>query len=202
MALALSLAACDRVDPPAPAASAHAGHEHRELAADEVSTLSIYQLEGAWQTADGASLPLSALRGSPVLALLFYARCESVCPLLVRDLQQVEALLGAASERVRFALFTFDPEHDSAARLAEYARARGLAAPRWTLWRGSPEQVRELAAAVGVRYRSAGEGKFSHTMRLVLLDANGVVVEHWDGLDRPVAPIADRANAIASEPRQ
>ena len=65
---------------------------------------------------------------------------------------------------------------------------------------GAPDQVRELAATLGVRYRPTGTGQFSHTMRIVLLDRAGVPVEHWDGLSRPLEPIAAAATALAKSP--
>jgi protein SCO1/2 len=143
---------------------------------------------------------LASLRGSPVLLLLFFGTCDYACPLLVHDLKRVEGLLTpAAREQVRFALVTFDPERDSPERLAVYAREKELAAPRWVLLHGGQDQVRELAATVGVRYRPTGTGQFSHTMRITLLDREGSAVEHWDGLQRPVEPIAAAASAIAEK---
>jgi protein SCO1 len=178
--------------------SAEAPHVHRDLPGAEPSSLSLYQLEGDWTTATGESVPLASLRGSPVLLLLFYGTCDYACPLLVHDLQRADALLTpAAHARVRFALVTFDPERDSPERLAAYARERELDSPRWLLLHGSADQVRQLAATTGVRYRPTGTGQFSHTMRIVLLDPEGVPVEHWDGLKRPIEPIAAAASRLA-----
>jgi protein SCO1/2 len=159
-----------------------------------VADLSIYQLEGDWTAADGDSAPLARLGGSPVLLLLFYGTCDYACPLLVHDLQRVEAMLDADTRaRLRFALVSFDPERDTPERLAKYASDLKLDPARWRLLHGTPDQVRELAAALGVRYRPSGKGQFSHTMRIVLLDSSGVPVEHWDGLARPLEPIAQAA---------
>ncbi len=196
---ALASAACRERERSVALPPAEPAHQHRALEGGELASLSLYQLEGAWTSAGGETLELSALRGSPVLLLLFYGSCDSACPVLVHDLERVDSLLDpGARERVRFALVTFDPERDTPERLAAYAHERKLAAPRWTFLHGSPEQVRELAAAVGVRYRPAGQGQFSHTMRILLLDREGVAVEHWDGLERPVEPIAARASALAA----
>ena len=178
------------------AKSEHAAHQHRELPGDALPGLSLYQLEGAWSTAAGASQELSAFRGAPVLLLLFYGSCDSACPVLVHDLERIAAQLGPTSE-VRFALVSFDPERDTPERLSAFASAHRLELPRWTLLHGAADQVRELAAAVGVRYRPSGDGQFSHTMRIVLLDRSGVPVAHWDGLTRPIEPIAQRASELA-----
>ena len=188
--------ACDAETEHAP----EAHHVHREIAGGDMTGLSLYQLEGDWVAAGAESAPLASLHGSPVLLLLFYGTCDYACPLLVHDLQRVDGLLSAtAREQVRFALVSFDPEHDTPERLAAYAREQGLAPPRWRLLHGSPEQVRELAATVGVRYRPTGTGQFSHTMRIVLLDRDGVPVQHWDGLERPLEPIAAAVTALAEK---
>ena len=197
--------ACDARDEhgagQADAHAGHAAHVHRDLAGSEPSGLSLYQLEGQWTAASGESVELATLRGSPVLLLLFYGTCDYACPLLVHDLQKVDTLLDPATrDRVRFALVTFDPERDTPERLAAYGREHGLDPPHWLLLHGSPDQVRELAASVGVRYRPTGTGQFSHTMRIVLLDREGAAVEHWDGLERPLEPIAAAASALAARP--
>ena len=199
---ALALACGREKTQPAPYHAEHAEHTehtHRDLAGGAPAELSLYQLAGRWTKPDGATLELAELRGKPVLLLLFYGTCDYACPLLVHDLERVAELLPSDAG-VRFVLVTFDPERDTPARLAAYARQHELDPLSWTLLHGDPEQVRELAAATGVRYRPTGTGQFSHTMRILLLDREGVVVEHWDGLERPVEPIAARAAALARQP--
>lgn len=179
----------------------HAAHRHRELPGDTLPGESLYQLEGAWTLPDGASAELSSLRGSPVLLLLFYGTCDAACPVLIHDLERVDALLAPeARKAVRFALVSFDPERDTPEKLAALARSKGWDA-RWRLLHGDSEQVRELAAAVGVRYRPSGGGQFSHTLRIVLLGRDGAPLEHWDGLTRPVEPIAARVSALTAQGR-
>lgn len=194
MLLACLTQACD-------AESEHADashHVHREIPGGDLAGLSVYQLAGDWTDTSGEPAPLAQLAGAPVLLLLFYGTCDYACPLLVHDLQRVEGMLDAATRaQVRFALVTFDPGRDTPEALASYAQKLELATPQWQLLHGSPDQVRELAATLGVRYRPTGTGQFSHTMRIVLLDRAGVPVEHWDGLARPLGPIATAAAAQA-----
>jgi protein SCO1/2 len=116
----------------------------------------------------------------------------------VHELQRVdEALPREARARLRFVLVTIDPERDTLERLDAYARRENLDRARWLLLRGSADQVRELASAVGVRFRPGGTGQFSHTMRILLLDRRGVERDHWDGLEPPVGPIVSAAVAAA-----
>ena len=186
-----------------PAQPLHVGHaEHGELAGDEpASDHSLYTLPGHWLDQSGRSFELKSLRGSPVLLVLFYGTCDSVCPIVVRDAKRVEAMLSAQDlSRTRFVLVTIDPKVDTPERLLAYARKHELDLSRWTLLNGPPEQVRVLANVLGVKYRPTGAGQYSHTIRINVLDQQGNAVEHADGLARPLEPIAARiASLLASE---
>jgi protein SCO1 len=177
----------------------HRGHgEHRALAGDPpAAARSLYALPGSWTDQSGRPFTLASLRGSPVLLVFFYGTCDSVCPTVVRDVQKVEALLPAADRsRVRFVLVTIDPQVDTPERLLAYAQKHALDASRWSLLNGPAEQVRVLANVVGVKYRPTGTGQYSHTIRISVLDRDGVVVDHADGLERPLAPIAARVSSL------
>ncbi len=176
----------------------HAHHQHAALPADApLPDRSIYQLEGAWTDPGGRSVRLAELRGDPVLVLLFYGTCEHACPALVRDLQRIEAGLAPEDRaRTRFLLVSFDPERDTPERLAAYAAEKGLESERWLLLHGHPEQIRELALVLGVRYRPSGNGEFSHSMRITLLDRDGVVADSLEGLGQPVEALANAVTAL------
>jgi protein SCO1/2 len=158
---------------------------------------SLYQIAGSWTDQNGRPFALSSLRGSPVLLVLFYGTCDSVCPTVVRDAKKVEALLPEADRRrTRFVLVTIDPQVDTPEHLLAYARQHDLDRSRWTLLNGPPEQVRVLANAIGFKYRPTGTGQYSHTIRLTVLDREGNVAEEADGLERPLEPIAARLSAL------
>jgi len=166
----------------------HGEHVHQAMpGAAPLPDRSVYQIGGAWTDQNGRPFRLDQLRGHPVAALMFYGTCKQACPILVEDLKRLDALLApAARERTRYLLVSFDPSRDTPARLAAYARERGLDPARWTLLHGAPEQVRELAMVLGIRYRPTGDGEFNHTMRITLLDPDGVAVDRTDGLRQPL----------------
>lgn len=189
IALAAAYAFADEPDP-------HA--LHRELPGDApASDRSLYQLPGTWTDQSGRPFSFDTLRGRPVLLVLFYGTCDSVCPVVVRDTKKVEAMLPEADRRrTRFVLVTIDPKVDTPKHLLAYARKHALDLSRWTLLNGPPEQVRVLANVLGVKYRPTGTGQYSHTIRIHVLDREGVVVDHADGLERPLEPIAARVSAL------
>ena len=63
------------------------------------------------------------LRGKPQVVAMFFASCQYACPLIVNDMQRIEAALTPAQRaRVGFTLVTFDPRRDTAEVLADYRR--------------------------------------------------------------------------------
>lgn len=172
------------------AETAHgASHDHAHHVVEGTAPLSgrsIYQLEGSWRDVQGGAFALKELRGHPVVALLFYGTCAHACPALVHELQELDKALDPAQRSaVRYLLVTFDPERDTPETLAAFARDKQLETDRWKFAVGESHQIRELALLLGVQYRSTGDGEFSHTSRLTLLDREGVISTSADGLDGP-----------------
>jgi len=144
---------------------------------------SIYQFGSRWTTDAGKQIKLGALRGRPQVVAMFFANCQYACPLIVNDMQRIEAALTPAQRaRVGFTLVTFDPKRDTAEALAEYRRVRNLAAERWTLLRAEPDDVQELAALLGVRYKQDARGQFAHSNLITVLNADGEIVRQQVGL--------------------
>ena len=77
--------------------------------------------------------------------------------------------------RIRFLLVTVDPEQDTLAILRDYRREMKLDR-RWKLLRGSPEDVRELAAVLGFNYEQIESGQFAHSNLVTVLDRRGEIV--------------------------
>lgn len=170
-------------------------HAHHRMAkpteepADPPSTDSLYQLTSRWTDSQGRQLPFTSLRGQPVVLVMFYASCEAICPLLLKDAQRIErALTPAQRAQVRFVAVSFDPQRDTPAKLAAYAKQRGLDAARWTLLQGEEDDVEELAAVLGMRFRPTGTGDFVHTNLITVLGPDGVVRARQVGLGQSVEP--------------
>lgn len=170
---------------PAPAQSPANEHDHAVMPpAPAIPGESLYQLEMQLTTADGRSHALAELRGQPVLVTMFYASCQGVCPLLAFTMRRMEADLSAAQRpQLRMLLVSFDPARDDAGALAGFARLNRLDPARAWVARASDSQVRELAAALGVRYRDVGNGVFSHSAVIALLDEDGAIVARTSTLN-------------------
>jgi protein SCO1/2 len=87
-------------------------------------------------------------------------------------------------------LVSFDPERDTPQRLAELAALHGVDQNRWSLARASDEQVRELAAVLGLKYRRLDNGEFNHSSVISVLDADGTIQARVEGLEQPLEVLA------------
>ena len=153
-------------------------------AAHPVSDRSLYQLDSSWTNDAGAALKLVSLCGRPQVVTMFFAKCEYACPVLVHDMKKVEAALPEnLRAKVGFVLVTFDTERDTPAALAEYRQNHELP-PNWTLLRGAPDDVLELAALLGVKFKKDARGQFAHSNILTLLNAGGEMAHQQIGLNQ------------------
>src|SRR4051794_31672 len=94
---------------------------------------SLYQLRSAWTTDAGQKMRLAELRGKPRLFVMFFAHCQSVCPMTLGRLKSLEAALPPDwGNRAGFVLVTLDPRRDDSGALAEYRKDGGLRRDRYT----------------------------------------------------------------------
>jgi len=146
---------------------------------------SIYQLESKWTSDVGREIQLRVLRGKPQVLVMFYASCQWACPLLVHDLKQIEtALPEKLRDEVRFVLVSFDSKRDTVERLHAYRKMHELSTKNWTLLRGNPDDVRELAAVLGVNYREDLLGQFAHSNVITILNRDGEIAQQNQGLNQ------------------
>ena len=158
----------------------------KEVAADQpVSDKSLFQLDSSWTNDKSRELKLGALRGRPLVVTMFFAKCEYACPVLVHDMKKVEAALPEnVNTNIGFVLVSFDTERDTPAALAAYRKIHDLPA-NWTLLRGSADDVLELAALLGVKFKKDARGQFAHSNILTVLNSGGEVAHQQIGLNQP-----------------
>jgi len=114
------------------------------------------------------------------------------CPLINRNLAAVQRELSAAGSSANWHLLSisFDPEYDTPARLAEYARPYGIESGHWTFATGATEDIQKLGGAfnLGVVHNGA---QIDHTLRTVVVDATGRVQRILVGNDWKAAELID-----------
>jgi protein SCO1/2 len=188
--------ACGGSDRQEVAATAAAPPCHEELPPAASAAGSLYELALPLQTASGASAGLDLHRGHPVLIAMFYGTCTQACPLTVAKLRSIEAALPEAQRReMRVLLVSLDPARDTPAAMARLGARHGLDA-RWTLARTEDEHVRELAAALGVKYRALPDGEINHSAVITLLDGAGVPQARLESLSAPIESMVAAAAGL------
>lgn len=150
---------------------------------------SLYQLDSVWNSADGRKLKLAELKGKPQVVTMFFARCELACPVLVHDVKRIEAALPPELQgKVGFVLVSFDSARDTPEVLRGYREQQELNANTWTLLQGKPDDVLELGALLGVKFKKDARGQFAHSNVITVLNSAGEIVYQLNGLNLDVTP--------------
>ena len=151
------------------------------------SDKSLYQTESQWTTDANKKIKLAALKGRPQVVVMFFASCQYACPILVHDLTRIEAALKPALRgKVGFTLVTFDTKRDTPEVLAKFRATRNLSPTNWTLLHGADDDVLELAALLGVKYKEEASGQFAHSNLITVLNGDGEIVHQLVGLGQDI----------------
>ena len=130
----------------------------------------------------------ASLTGLMVLlaaVVMFFASCEYACPILVENLKTIERTLPAEVRgKAGFLLVSIDPDRDTPEALRAYRAKHAFDAANWTLLHGGVDDIRELAAVLGIQYQRDSRGQFSHSNVITVLDQDGVVAFQQAGLNK------------------
>lgn len=170
----------------------------RELKAGKAYTdRSLYNLDSLWFSDQGKQIHLGVLRGRPQVVAMFFTRCEFSCPVIVANLKQIEAALPPeVRAKTDFLLISFDAERETVDTLHAYRLRQKLPNEHWTLLKGKPEDVRELAALLGVNYREDERGQFAHSNTITLLNSEGEIINQQQGLNQPTTIMVDKITGL------
>lgn len=146
-------------------------------AATSLPADSLYQLDVRLTNQDGQAQPFAARRGRVQLVTMFYTSCTMVCPMIVDTLKLTRgAVAEPARDQLDVLAVSFDPARDDVPTLRRYAAVRKLDLQHWTLARAEPQDVRRLAALLGLQYRQLPDMEFNHSSELILLDRDGRIL--------------------------
>lgn len=169
-------------------ARASAGTVSRSTANYETPAVTLVRGDGK-----RISLPRELDDGRPVLLNFIFTTCSSICPLTSRTLEEFQRKLGSEAAKVHLMSISIDPEQDTPARLAEYAR-KFHAGPEWQYYTGT------VAASVAAQKAFdvfRGE-KMSHTPVTLLRSAPGQPWLRIEGFVTPDELVADYQKLLAS----
>ena len=165
----------------------HEGHEGHETTISAPKTESLFNITDTWVSSDEKTFKLSSFGGKPTVIAMVYTSCQYVCPLTVANMKRIEKSIPSAQlDKVNFAVFSFDPDRDTPAKLKEFAKTHGADGANWTLAQGKTNSVRKLAVSLGVKYKKTKSGDFEHDATISVLDGDGVIKYQTDAMNKNV----------------
>ncbi|EAR21316.1 SCO family protein [Nitrococcus mobilis] len=144
-----------------------------------VATPAVVMLE----TQSGARINLADLRGQWLLIDFIYTRCSTSCVALGDEFAQLQDRLGAPLARgsVRLLSISFDPAHDTPARLATYLQRSRSRAAGWLAARPvTPEGLAQIKRVFGITIIPNAQGGYTHNAAIHIVDPRGRLVAILD----------------------
>lgn len=165
-------------------------------ASDVVRGVSIFGLTTKFTNQHGKPMALDEARGHVTIIAMFYASCPLACPRLIANVKAAEDALSPEQRRdLRVVLVTIDPENDTPAALAGVVDRYKLDGARWSLLTGKDDDIRDVAAVLGIKYRE-DDGSINHSSVITLLDREGKIDARFDGLTDTRLPQAQRIREL------
>jgi protein SCO1 len=118
---------------------------------------------------------LADMRGKVVLVSFIYTRCPlpDYCPRMVENFRAVRSRFAAEMDH-DLVLFTvsFDPQYDTPARLAAYARTNRAETPGWYFLTGAAAAIDHVCESFGIEYYP-DEGLITHSLQTAVIGRDG-----------------------------
>lgn len=139
---------------------------------------------------------------TPMLTTFFFSHCQTVCPVLVGALREVQmdAINNGYADSVTFLPITFDPARDDAKRLKAYTEKMNVATDpnNWHFLRPDSEQRAKevIQEQFGVMFEKQPRKKengymFRHQALIVLANADGYVERAYRGQSPSPKPMIE-----------
>ena len=124
----------------------------------------------------GARLSLADLRGKVLAVTFIYTSCKDTCPIVTAKMASLQRELGADfGLRVRFVSITVEPEVDTPAVLAAYARAHRADLGGWSFLTGSSAEIEDVVRHYGAFAKRHKPGDVDHLFLTSLIDRKGMM---------------------------
>lgn len=121
-------------------------------------------------------LSLSDLKGRVWVADFIFTRCAGQCPPMSRQMSRFQENVKGLS----LVSFSVDPENDSPAALAAYAKEYQADPARWSFLTGSKDELGRVAR--GFHVTELGEPML-HSVSFILVDTQGFIRGYYDSGD-------------------
>ena len=117
------------------------------------------------------------------IANFFFASCQSICPMMSNQLQEVQKAF-LADDSVLILSHSVNPLHDTVAVLSNYADTYGVKTNKWHLLTGNKKQIYDLAKTSYLVNAFEDDGSpegFLHSELFLLIDKKARIRGMYDG---------------------
>ena len=143
-----------------------------------------------FQDQNGIWISDNDMRGKVAVVEYFFTTCKSICPIMNKQMQRVQAAYKGNNEVSIFS-FTVDPEVDNMEQMKRYAREHHADDKQWHFLTGKRADLYSLARksffilkpAEAQNLGDAG-GDFIHTNNFVLIDRQMRIRGYYDGTSK------------------
>lgn len=161
------------------------------------SEYSIYNLDINFLDRNGSKVNIKSLSGKVHVFSMIYTNCKTICPIILSNMRTIEKLLPTKYlNDVVFTLVTLDPDRDDVSRLNKFFLDKKFNEDKWFLYRTSKEETLKLALTLGIKYKKEKSNEYIHSNLIIILDKEGVVRLHHQGLDKNFDAIFNLLSSI------
>ena len=117
------------------------------------------------------------------IANFFFASCQSICPIMSNQLQEVQKAF-LADDSVLILSHSVNPLHDTVAVLSNYGDTYGAKTNKWHLLTGNKKQIYDLAKTSYLVNAFEDDGSpegFLHSELFLLIDKKARIRGMYDG---------------------
>lgn len=163
-----------------------------EMGSEEANENSVYLLDENWKTESNKTINWADLKGTPRVMAMIFTNCTYACPVIVNDMKKVEAGLSKKDlNKVKFLLVSIDPERDTPETMTKFAKNMHLDLNRWQLLTSNDNNVSELAAVLGFKYKQEKDKSFSHSNIITVLNSEGEIAHQHFGLNQNIDDVIE-----------
>lgn len=133
---------------------------------------------------DGELISKSDYEGEVYVANFFFTRCPGICPILTKNIKQVQAKTKGIN--ISFLSHTVDPKNDTIGRLKWYCDNKKIDNSNWDFVTGDQNSIYEmgvLSYLVPNSEDALAPGGFLHSDKLILIDTKSRIRGMYSGTD-------------------
>ena len=133
---------------------------------------------------DGELISKSDYEGQVYVANFFFTRCPGICPILTKNIKQVQAETKGIN--VSFLSHTVDPKNDTVGRLKSYCDNKKIDNSNWNFVTGDQNSIYEmgvLSYLVPNSEDALAPGGFLHSDKFILIDTKSRIRGMYSGTD-------------------